>query len=92
MNNKEKKSTRRGFVERSAAGTAVVAVAGGLSAGCASSKPKAPNHLKRESPLWKDGLQHVEDVQSIQRLQYAYNYYVEAHELHQDYRLFCRQP
>jgi len=77
MNKKENKSTRRGFVKEVAAGTAVIAVAGALSTDCASSKSRESGSLESRIEALEKRLQHVEDVQSINRLQYAYNYYVE---------------
>jgi hypothetical protein len=83
MNKKDTKSTRRGFVKDVAAGTAVVAVAGALSADCARSQSQGPGSLESRLEALEKRLQHVEDVQSINRLQYAYNYYVE-HMMHQE--------
>jgi hypothetical protein len=68
-------TTRRGFVKNVAAGTAAVAAAGALSAGCSSRKEAA--FLEARLEAMEKRLQRVEDVQAINRLQYAYNYYVE---------------
>ena len=77
MNKRESKSTtRRGFVKEVAAGSAVVAVAGALTAGCSQGGKSAKSLESRIEALEKR-LQQVEDVQAINRLQYAYNYYVE---------------
>ncbi|MBN1570963.1 MAG: nuclear transport factor 2 family protein [Acidobacteria bacterium] len=74
MDKRETKSTtRRRFVKEVAAGSAVVAVAGAMTSGCSS---QADTLEKRLETLEKR-LQQVEDVQAINRLQYAYNYYVE---------------
>ncbi len=74
MGKRETKSTRRGFVKEVAAGTAIAA-AGAVTAGCAATPGKESLEAKVEA--LEKRLQQVEDVQSIQRLQYAYNYYVE---------------
>ncbi len=71
-----KSTTRRGFVTGVAAGSAAVAVAGALTTGCSQSAKNAESLESRIQSLEKR-LQHVEDVQAINRLQYAYNYYVE---------------
>ena len=77
MTKQDAKSTsRRGFVKEVAAGSAAVAVAGALTAGCSRSSASAESLEARIESLEKK-LQQVEDVQSINRLQYAYNYYVE---------------
>ncbi|MDM7997638.1 MAG: nuclear transport factor 2 family protein [Acidobacteriota bacterium] len=77
MNKGERKSTtRRGFVKGVAAGSAVAAVAGALTTGCGQSGKSSESLESRIQSLEKR-LQHVEDVQAINRLQYAYNYYVE---------------
>jgi outer membrane murein-binding lipoprotein Lpp len=75
MRTKETKSTRRGFVKEVATGTAAVAVAGAITAGCSAQTGKESLESKVEA--LEKRLQQVEDVQAIQRLQYAYNYYVE---------------
>ncbi|HTY62601.1 MAG TPA: nuclear transport factor 2 family protein [Acidobacteriota bacterium] len=69
-------TTRRGFVKKVAAGSAVAAVAGGLTTGCSQSG-KSAESLESKIAALEKRLQHVEDIQAIQRLQYAYNYYVE---------------
>jgi hypothetical protein len=74
MRKKESNSTRRGFVKNVASGTAAAAVAGAFSAG--SAQPSKGSLESRIEALEKR-LRQVEDVQAIQRLQYAYNYYVE---------------
>jgi hypothetical protein len=78
MNKKEerKSTTRRGFVKEVAVGSAVVAVAGALTSGCATTG-KSEQSLEARIDALEKRLRHVEDVQSINRLQYAYNYYVE---------------
>lgn len=75
MGKRERKSSRRGFVKDVAASGAAVAVAGAFTAGC-SRQAGEESLLSRVESLEKR-LQQVEDVQAIQRLQYAYNYYVE---------------
>jgi len=77
MSKRETKSTtRRGFVKEVATGGAVVAVAGALTAGCSQAAKNTESLEPRLAALEKR-LQQVEDVQAINRLQYAYNYYVE---------------
>jgi hypothetical protein len=77
MKKKEKSSTtRRGFVTKVAAGGAVAAMAGALSSGCSRSGKDTVSLESRIEALEKR-LQGVEDIQAINRLQYAYNYYVE---------------
>jgi hypothetical protein len=79
MKKKEaKNTTRRGFVKGVAAGTAAVAVAGTLAidSGCAVETGKGSPLESRVEALEKK-LQRLEDIQAINRLQYAYNYYVE---------------
>lgn len=66
------KKTRRGFVKEIATGSAAVAVAGGVSSGEASQES-----LESRLERLERRLQHLEDIQAINRLQYAYNYYVE---------------
>jgi len=75
--NSRKATTRRGFVKEVAAGTAAVAAAGALAAGCSKQGANAPGSLDERLEALEKRLQHVEDVQAIQRLQHAYNYYVE---------------
>jgi hypothetical protein len=58
-----------------AGGTAVAAVAGGFSLEAAP-VPQSGSLEARLSALEKR-LRHLEDIQAINRLQYAYNYYVE---------------
>ncbi len=70
-------TTRRKFVKEVAAGSAVVAVAGAVSSGCSSQMGKASGSIEERLAALEKRLQHVEDVQAINRLQYAYNYYVE---------------
>lgn len=72
----EKKTTRRGFVKGVTAGSAAIAAAGVMSAGCSRAQSKADSLEARIAAL-ENRLQQVEDVHAIQRLQYAYNYYVE---------------
>lgn len=74
---KANSSTRRNFVKEVAAGSAVVAVAGAVAAGCSSQTESASGSVEERLAALEKRLQHVEDVQSINRLQYAYNYYVE---------------
>jgi hypothetical protein len=77
MNKKETKGTsRRGFVKKVAIGSAAVGVAGAFATGCSPSKSSAQSLESRIEALERR-LQHAEDVLSINRLQYAYNYYVE---------------
>jgi hypothetical protein len=68
--------TRRKFVKEVAAGGAVVAVAGAI-VGCSSQTGSASGSVEERLAALEKRLQHVEDVQAINRLQYAYNYYVE---------------
>jgi hypothetical protein len=76
MKNKSGNSTRRGFVKEVAVGSAAVAVTGALSAGC-STAGQGKESLESRIAALEKRLRNVEDVQSINRLQYAYNYYVE---------------
>lgn len=71
---RETKSTRRRFVKGVAAGTAAVA-AGAISAGCSAQTAKESLEARLEA--LEQRLRQVEDVHAIERLQYAYNYYVE---------------
>ncbi len=75
MGKREIKSTRRKFVKEVATGTAAVAVAGTFTAGCSAQAAK--QSLESRIEALEKRLQQVEDVQAIQKLQYAYNYYVE---------------
>ncbi len=75
MAKRETKSTRRGFVKNVAAGGAAAAVAGAFTAG--RSAQAAKESVESRLDALEKRLQQVEDVQAIQRLQYAYNYYVE---------------
>ena len=78
MNKKETRSTtRRGFVKEVAAGTAAVAVAGAFAVEAAPQGAKQSGSLEARLSALENRLQRVEDIQSINRLQYAYNYYVE---------------
>ena len=72
-------TTRRRFVKEVAAGTTAVAVAGAFAveASPVSQTEKPPGSLEARLSALEKRLQHVEDVQAINRLQYAYNYYVE---------------
>jgi hypothetical protein len=75
MVKREPRTTRRGFVKGVAAGGAAVALTGALTSACSSQSGKESLESRLES--LEKRLQHVEDVQAIHRLQYAYNYYVE---------------
>ncbi len=75
MNKRTGKSTRRGFVKQVAAGTTAAAVAGAVTVSCSS--PSAKASLEARLEALEKRLQQVEDIQAINRLQYAYNYYVE---------------
>lgn len=75
MNKGEAKSTRRRFVKNVAAGTAVAAAAGAIGAGCSAQAGK--ESLESRLEALEARLRQVEDIQAIERLQYAYNYYVE---------------
>jgi hypothetical protein len=75
--NRVKSSTRRKFVKDVASGGAVVAVAGAITAGCSSQTGTGSGSLEERLTALEKRLQEVEDVQAINRLQYAYNYYVE---------------
>ncbi len=80
MGKKEAKSTtRRGFVKEVATGTAAVAVAGTIAvdASPASQVSRGSGSLESRLEVLEKRLQHLEDIQAINRLQYAYNYYVE---------------
>jgi hypothetical protein len=78
MSKKDSNNTsRRSFVKGVATGSAAVAVAGALSAGCSAQGSKASSSLESKIEALEKRLQQVEDVQAINRLQYAYNYYVE---------------
>ena len=78
IKNQAKSTTRRGFVKEVAAGTAVVAYEGAFSVNAAASKAeKGSGSLESRLAAVEKRLQQVEDVQAINRLQYAYNYYVE---------------
>ncbi len=71
--------SRRGFVKEIAAGTTAVAVAGSFAVAAPSpaSSAKESDSLEERLDTLEKRLQRVEDVQAINRLQYAYNYYVE---------------
>ena len=75
-NKKGSGTTRRGFVTKVATGGAVAAMAGALSTGCSRSG-KSSQSLESRIEALEKRLQQVEDIQAINRLQYAYNYYVE---------------
>jgi hypothetical protein len=80
MREKDKKgTTRRGFVKEIAAGTTAVAVAGSFAVADPAPPPpaKESNSLEDRLDALEKRLQQVEDIQAINRLQYAYNYYVE---------------
>ncbi len=80
MNKKEaKRSTRRSFVKDVAAGTAAIAAAGTFAVDAAPVPQAGKRSGSFESRLdaLEKRLQHLEDIQAINRLQYAYNYYVE---------------
>jgi hypothetical protein len=70
---REPRTTRRGFVKGVASGGAAVALTGAVNSGCSSPTGSLESRLE----ALEQRLQHVEDIQAIQRLQYAYNYYVE---------------
>jgi len=74
---KTKNTTRRGFVKEVAAGTAAVAATGAMAAGCASQGGRNTASLEERINALEMRLQHMEDIEAINRLQYAYNYYVE---------------
>jgi hypothetical protein len=73
---KTKSTTRRGFVKGVAAGTAVVAATGALTS-CSSQAGKDAASLEERINALEMRLQYMEDIEAINRLQYAYNYYVE---------------
>lgn len=75
--NQSKRSTRRKFVKEAAASGAAVAVAGAFAVGCSSQTGAAAGSIEERLAALEKRLQQVEDVQAINRLQYAYNYYVE---------------
>ncbi len=73
-------TTRRGFVKEAAAGTAAIAVAGAFAVEAApvsQTGKKESGSLEARVNALEKRLQHQEDIQAINRLQYAYNYYVE---------------
>ncbi len=70
-----KKTTRRNFVKGVAVASA--AVAGALGTGCSAQSNISGDSLESRLETLEKRLQHVEDIQAINRLQYAYNYYVE---------------
>ncbi len=75
MKKSEQKTTRRGFVKGVAAGGAAAAVAGTLNSTSLAQAKKDSVDSRLEA--LEKRLQHVEDIQAIHKLQYAYNYYVE---------------
>jgi hypothetical protein len=75
MVKKASQTTRRGFVKGVAAGSTAAIVAGTLMSGCSAQSGK--KSLEARLDVLEKRLQQVEDIQAIQRLQYAYNYYVE---------------
>jgi hypothetical protein len=77
--NEKKHTTRRGFVKEVAAGTAAVAVAGAFALDAAPNPQsgKGSGSVEARLEALEKRLQHLEDIQAINRLQYAYNYYVE---------------
>jgi hypothetical protein len=81
MNKKQTESTtRRRFVKEVAAGTTALAVAGAFAAEASpvsQGGSKASASLEERLAAVEKRLQHLEDIQAINRLQYAYNYYVE---------------
>jgi len=72
-----KGTTRRGFVKTVASGSAAVAVTGAVASSGSLQAQKRPQSLESRLEVLEKRLQQVEDVQAINRLQYAYNYYVE---------------
>jgi hypothetical protein len=74
---KNKSSTRRKFVKEVAAGSVTVAVAGAMTASGSPQAATSSGTVEERLKAVEQRLQHVEDVQAINRLQYAYNYYVE---------------
>jgi len=78
MGNKYTKSTtRRGFVKGVAAGSAAVAVAGTIAVSASPAPQAVKGSVEARIDALEKRLQHLEDIQAINRLQYAYNYYVE---------------
>jgi hypothetical protein len=80
MSKRERKgTTRRGFVKEVAAGTAAAAVVGTFAVDAApgSRGDEGSGSLESRLEALEKRLQHLEDIQAINRLQYAYNYYVE---------------
>jgi hypothetical protein len=78
MSKKEtRNTTRRGFVREVATGTTAVAVAGAFAVAGSSQTKKGSALLESRLEALEKRLQQVEDIQAINRLQYAYNYYVE---------------
>jgi hypothetical protein len=74
-----KNTTRRGFVKEVATGTAAVAAAGAFAVDAApvSQAGRSSSSLESRLDALEKRLQQVEDIQAINRLQYAYAYYVE---------------
>jgi hypothetical protein len=79
MNRKQRNTTRRGFVKEVATGTAAVAVAGAFVEALPAPQAgkKESTSLEARLNAVEKRLQQMEDIQAINRLQYAYNYYVE---------------
>ena len=77
--NRVRNTTRRGFVKEIAVGTTAVAVAGAfaMETASASAAAKESGSLEARVEALEKRLQRQEDLQAINRLQYAYNYYVE---------------
>jgi len=76
---KKKSTTRRGFVKEVAAGTAAVAVAGAFVEALPAAQGGKKGSVSVDDRLnaLEQRLQHLEDIQAINRLQCCYNYYVE---------------
>ena len=80
MKNETRHSTRRGFVKEVARGTAAVAVAGAFAVEASpvsQAGKKESGSIEARLNAVEKRLQNLEDIQAINRLQYAYNYYVE---------------
>ena len=86
MGKKEKTSTtRRGFVKEVTIGTAGAAVTGALAVSNVAANPtsQATGSLEERFRALEKKVTDLEDIAAINRLQYAYNYYVE-HMLKQE--------
>jgi hypothetical protein len=77
MSRKETGSTTRRRFVREVAAVSAAAVAGPLAVEAAPQQGKQSGALEARLSALENRLQRLEDIQAINRLQYAYNYYVE---------------